>query len=99
MILAVPLAILYMPGLCMFGSLVLFTQEWPVPYGSAFRTLKFRTMTEALDRSGVLLPSHLCPTHYGRVLRFAGPDGLPRLWDVSKGGMSLVGCRVPYRVP
>jgi sugar transferase EpsL len=55
--------------------------------------MKFRTMTEARDANGNLLPDHERLTAFGRFLRSASLDELPELINVLKGEMSLVGPR------
>lgn len=55
--------------------------------------IKFRTMTNARDLSGRLLPDELRLTAYGKWLRATSLDELPELWNVLKGEMSLVGPR------
>jgi lipopolysaccharide/colanic/teichoic acid biosynthesis glycosyltransferase len=75
------------------GTPVLFAQERPGRDGRPFRLVKFRTMTEARDRSGILLPDADRLTSFGRVLRSSSLDELPELWAVLRGDMSLVGPR------
>ena len=75
------------------GTPVLFRQIRPGRDGRLFTLLKFRTMTEARDERGVLLPDHVRLTAWGRMLRECSLDELPELWNVLRGEMSLVGPR------
>ncbi len=78
--------------LCM-GPPVLFRQQRAGFHGKPFVMLKFRTMTDERDESGSLLPDADRLTRLGRFLRKTSIDELPQLWNVLKGGMSLVGPR------
>lgn len=75
------------------GTPVLFTQDRPGLGGRIFRLFKFRTMTDARDESGQLLPDSERLTAFGRFMRSASLDELPELWNVLRGDMSLVGPR------
>lgn len=75
------------------GSPVVFSQVRPGLAGKPFRMYKFRTMTDAKDQHGQLLPDDVRLTAFGRFLRSTSLDELPELWNVLKGEMSLVGPR------
>lgn len=75
------------------GSPVFFTQARPGLYGKPFKMIKFRTMTDARDTDGSLLPDSVRLTAFGRFLRSTSLDELPELCNVLKGDMSLVGPR------
>ena len=75
------------------GAPVLFRQERPGLYGRPFTVCKFRTMTNARDAQGHLLPDSERLTSFSRFLRSTSLDELPELFNVLKGEMSLVGPR------
>lgn len=75
------------------GAPVLFCQVRPGRYAKPFKLVKFRTMLDACDSEGHLLPDAQRLTRFGRFLRASSLDELPELWNVLKGEMSLVGPR------
>lgn len=75
------------------GAPVFFRQRRPGRNERIFELVKFRTMTDARDRAGNLLPDAARLTRFGRWLRATSLDELPELWNVLKGEMSLVGPR------
>lgn len=75
------------------GSPILFTQDRPGLNGKIFKMMKFRTMLDAKDKQGNLLPDHERMTKFGAFLRSTSLDELPGLFNVLKGDMSLVGPR------
>lgn len=93
LILALPLAVLAWLVRRKLGSPVFFSQVRPGMHGKPFRMVKFRTMTDARDASGSLLPDAQRLTSFGRFLRASSLDELPELWNVLRGEMSLVGPR------
>jgi sugar transferase EpsL len=75
------------------GKPVIFRQTRPGYAGKPFGILKFRTMTEAHDSQGNLLPDTQRLTRLGCTLRATSIDELPELLNILRGEMSLVGPR------
>ena len=75
------------------GSPVIFCQERPGKDEKIFKMYKFRSMTDARDENGELLPDEVRLTRFGRTLRSTSLDELPELWNIFKGDMSIVGPR------
>lgn len=75
------------------GSPVLFKQERPGKDEKIFKLYKFRTMTDAKDEKGELLPDEERLTKFGRMLRSTSLDELPEAFNIIKGDMSLIGPR------
>jgi lipopolysaccharide/colanic/teichoic acid biosynthesis glycosyltransferase len=75
------------------GSPVLFRQKRPGLHGEIFEIYKFRTMSNARDEKGALLPDEKRLTKTGAIIRSLSLDELPQLFNVVKGDMSFVGPR------
>ncbi len=75
------------------GAPILFKQPRPGWHGRPFTIRKFRTMTDARDAAGRLLPDAERLTRFGKFLRSTSLDELPELLNVLRGEMSLVGPR------
>jgi len=75
------------------GSPVLFKQKRPGLNEKIFTMYKFRTMNDARDEEGNLLPDAARLTKFGKFLRSTSLDELPELINILKGDMSIVGPR------
>ena len=75
------------------GTPLLFRQQRPGYKGQPFDIYKFRSMTDASDSAGNLLPDSERITRLGRFLRALSLDELPELFNILRGEMSLVGPR------
>ena len=75
------------------GSPVIFTQDRPGKDGKIFKLYKFRSMTDAKDENGNLLPDDVRLTSFGKKLRSTSLDELPELFNIIKGDMAIVGPR------
>ena len=81
------------------GSPVIFSHERPGKIDKqtgkekVFRLYKFRSMTDARDENGNLLPGAQRLTKFGKILRATSLDELPEIWNILKGDMSLIGPR------
>ena len=58
-----------------------------------FKLIKFRTMSNAKDKDGNLLPDDVRLNTYGRFLRSTSLDELPELLNILVGDMAIVGPR------
>lgn len=75
------------------GNPIIFKQIRPGENEKLFYMYKFRTMTDAVDKSGNLLPDDVRLTQFGEFLRKTSLDELPELFNILKGDMSFVGPR------
>lgn len=94
LILALPVLVALAVAVRYFlGTPILFKQLRPGLNGEPFKMYKFRTMCDAMDANGAMLPDEHRMTKLGGFLRRTSIDELPELWNVVKGDMSLVGPR------
>lgn len=73
------------------GSPVLFTQDRPGKDEKIFKLYKFRTMTNATDEHGKLLPDEARLTSFGKLLRSTSLDELPEVFNIIKGDSGIIG--------
>jgi sugar transferase EpsL len=92
-ILSLPMVIIACAVRIAMGKPVLFVQQRPGLHGEPFYLYKFRTMTNADDNGGEILPDKLRMTATGEMLRRSSLDELPQLFNVLKGDLSFVGPR------
>lgn len=75
------------------GSPIIFKQPRPGKDEKIFTLYKFRTMTDARDPDGNLLPDDVRLTKFGKLLRSTSLDELPEAFNILFGDMSVVGPR------
>lgn len=75
------------------GSPVIFKQQRPGLNEKIFTLYKFRSMTDAKDEDGNILPDEIRLTKFGKALRVTSLDELPELINILKGDMAVVGPR------
>lgn len=93
LVLCLPLLLLLLLVRMKLGRPALFSQLRPGRHGRPFRMYKLRSMTDARNATGQLLPDAERLTPFGRFLRSTSLDELPEMWNVLTGDMSLVGPR------
>lgn len=101
LLVSIPLFVLFLPIIGIvavlvrlkLGSPVIFKQLRPGLHGKPINLYKFRTMTEARDHEGNLLPDSIRLTPFGMFLRKYSLDELLQLVNVIQGDLSLVGPR------
>ena len=92
------LVLLMIIGAIAMGGNPFFTQPRPGKKGDdgkekIFKLIKLRTMSNAKDKDGNLLPDEVRLNGYGRFLRSTSLDELPELINILVGDMSIVGPR------
>ena len=87
------LLIIYILVIMLLGFPGIFKQERPGKDEKIFKLYKFRTMTNATDKKGKLLPDEKRLTGFGKFLRSTSLDELPELFNILKGDMSFIGPR------
>lgn len=76
-----------------YGAPIFFKHERPGKDGLPFRLIKFRSMRDARDQEGNILPDAERITRFGQFIRRTSIDELPEFYNVLRGDMSLVGPR------
>lgn len=87
------LLLLTIIGAIVMGGNPFFTQDRPGKDEKIFKLIKFRTMTNAKDKDGDLLPDADRLTKYGLFLRNTSLDEIPEVINILKGDMSIIGPR------
>lgn len=93
LILGIPLLFVALLVRIKLGSPVLFKQRRPGKDGKIFEIYKFRTMTDARDKNGNLLPDNERLTDFGKLIRSTSIDELPEIINIFKGDMAIIGPR------
>lgn len=75
------------------GKPVIYKQQRPGYKEKIFWLYKFRSMSDARDEKGELLPDEIRLGEFGKKLRALSLDELPQLWNILKGDMSIIGPR------
>ena len=93
LVLGLPLLIVALLIRIKLGSPILFKQRRPGKDGKIFEIYNFRTMTDARDKDGNLLPDNERLTDFGKLIRSTSIDELPEIINIFKGDMSIIGPR------
>lgn len=93
-IILLPFFLLFTPivAIAMKGN-PFFVQPRPGKNGKIFKMIKYRTMTNAKDENGELLPDEKRLTKFGKLMRKLSLDELPEIFNIFAGQMSIVGPR------
>ena len=75
------------------GYPAIFRQARPGKDEKIFEVMKFRSMSNAKDKDGNLLPDEQRLSKFGIFLRKSSLDEIPQLFNIIKGDMSFIGPR------
>lgn len=75
------------------GNPIFYETKRPGKDGKIIKIYKFRSMTNAKDENGVLLPENQRLTKFGIFIRKTSIDEIPELFNIFKGDMSFIGPR------
>lgn len=92
-ILSPVLIVLIIVGAIVMKGNPFFIQKRPGRNEAIISLYKFRTMTNAKGKNGVLLPDDKRLVPYGKFLRSTSLDELPSLINIIKGDMAIIGPR------
>ena len=98
---ALLLCIIISPLFLIISIVVTIQMGWPFYFTQIrttkdkreFKLVKFRSMSNAKDESGNLLPDEKRRTKFGNWLRATSLDELPELFNIIKGDMAVIGPR------
>lgn len=98
---ALLLCIIISPLLLVIAIVVTIQMGWPFYFTQIrttkdkreFKLMKFRSMSNAKDENGNLLPDEKRRTKFGNWLRATSLDELPELLNIIKGDMAVIGPR------
>jgi lipopolysaccharide/colanic/teichoic acid biosynthesis glycosyltransferase len=85
------LAVLALGIRVILGSPLFIRERRPGLKGAPSTLIEFRTMRASFGPDGQPLPDARRLTPLDRFLRASSLDGLPQLWNVLRGELSLVG--------
>lgn len=93
LLLAIPMLAISALITVFLGYPVLFKQTRTGYQGKLFTIYKFRTMRDATDHTGLILPDEKRLTSFGKLLRRLSLDELPQLFNIIIGNLSFIGPR------
>ena len=85
--------VVYVLVVIFLGYPAIFRQQRPGKDEKIFEVMKFRSMSNAKDKDGNLLPDEQRLSKFGIFLRKSSLDEIPQLFNIIKGDMSFIGPR------